>query len=175
MRPDILLHGGTYFHYVDLENNQWDIYDIAHALSNICRFGGHCRKFYSVAQHSVLVSHLVPKELALQALLHDAAEAFLVDIPAPLKSLLPDYKALEKRVEEHVFSRLGIPYPLDRSIKVADMEALATEQRDLMPLHTDKWMCDGMERRDVFVQPYDPDVAEDLFLARYKELTSDPE
>lgn len=96
--PTILLLSGEYFDLAEPEACAFQVSDIAHALGNICRFTGHTQRFYSVAEHSVICSHMVPPEDAMAALMHDAAEAFIGDVSSPLKSLLPDYKAVEQRV-----------------------------------------------------------------------------
>lgn len=114
-----------------------DIREIAYALSRICRFGGHLAPgcFYSVAQHSIMVSKLVPDHLALAGLLHDASEAYLgVDVPKPLKDMIPEIRRIEapwhKRIQEHFDVKLR---PGDAAlIKKADDVAYATEKRDLM-------------------------------------------
>ena len=76
---------GKKFHIFDPSLDEIDIADIAHSLSLICRYGGHLPEHYSVAQHSVLVSNLVPENIALEALLHDAEEAYTGDMIRPFK------------------------------------------------------------------------------------------
>jgi flavin-dependent thymidylate synthase len=91
-------YSGGRFYPGDPRIEQIELTDIARALSRICRYAGHCEQFYSVAQHSVYVSGMVPPEHALCALMHDATEAYLVDIPRPLKRMLAGYTVLEDRL-----------------------------------------------------------------------------
>lgn len=144
---------------------------MAHGLANVCRFAGHTRQFYSVAQHSYHVSYLVPPEYALEGLLHDAHEAFVGDMPTPLKRLLPDYAALEHRVEDAVLARFGLARPLHPSVKAADLRMLATEQRDLLPPHDDEWaLLRNVEPCSDPIHPWPPESARLAFLQRYHEL-----
>lgn len=177
MKPTILTNNGQYFDFENPEDYTFDIGVIAHALSNLCRFTGHTKYFYSVAQHSVYVSNLMPsgKNLKLAGLLHDAAEAFVGDVSAPLKHLLPDYKAIEKRVEAAIFNHFGLPPLLLDEVKQFDLCLLATEQRDLMSdAHSSKtvrwsWQDDLRVRPLPFkIAPYSPEAACQFFLNRYE-------
>jgi len=106
-----------------------DIVDIAHSLSNLCRFNGHSRKFYSVAQHSCWVAAHCPPEYKLEGLLHDAAEAYIGDVTRPLKQLLGEpYKQLEQSIELAIALRFGLTYPWPDSVKDADNLACRCEQ-----------------------------------------------
>ena len=115
--------------------------DIGHALSQVCRFAGHTSRFYSVAQHSVLVPHLVPKEYALEGLLHDAAEAYIGDVARPLKRALPQYKIIEQRWEAAIRERykLNVSLPMHKAIEKADNEALSIEAAYLMRPDAEYW------------------------------------
>lgn len=108
------------------------IEDIAHSLSNQCRFGGHLPEYYSVAQHSVLCAALVPEQYKLQALLHDASEAYLLDIPSPFKSGLTNYKQFEDRLMNLIAQKFGFKYPIEKQVKEADKEMLEFEWNHLM-------------------------------------------
>lgn len=116
---------------VDINNPTADMIntgDIAHALSNTCRFNGHTSDFYSVAQHSLLVAVLAPKELRLEALLHDASEAYLGDVIKPLKNILgKTYTDLEDRFMEVIINKYGLDKQKLDSIKAYDKEALELE------------------------------------------------
>lgn len=105
-----------------------DIKDIAAGLSKICRFGGQCQEFYSVAQHSVLVAHLASPPLSAVGLLHDAAEAYLGDVVKPLKVILGDcYSDLEHAFERAIFRNFGLQPDLKQNIKEMDVWALHIE------------------------------------------------
>lgn len=175
MGATITLYSGGYFDFIEPERSKICIEDIARGLSNACRFGGqanHGDGFYSVAQHSVLVSQMVAPEHAFAALMHDAAEAYIGDMVGPLKQLCPDFKSIEKRVEAAVFAWAGIALPLHPSIKHADLRALRTEQRDLTSGAGDNWNgLDDFEPWPWTIVPLRPFDAFEQFLARYLEVS----
>ena len=111
---------------------QINIEDIAHALSNQCRFSGHVARFYSVAEHSLHVAMKVEHKHALAALLHDASEAYIVDLPTPIKIVMPEYINIEDRIMKVIAEKFGFEYPLHHSVKRADKEMLEFEWDKLM-------------------------------------------
>lgn len=118
---------GAYIDPLAPDPGQIHVEDIAHALSHQCRFGGHAPHFYSVAQHSVEVAHRVPVEWRLQALLHDASEAYLVDVPRPIKARLPGYLEAEDLLMRKIASRFNFAWPLAEAVRLADDAQLAWE------------------------------------------------
>ena len=143
--------------------------DIAHALSRQCRFAGHCDRFYSVAQHCVHVSELVPFEHRLWALLHDAPEAYLVDLPRPIKhspGIGEEYQAVEANLMRVICRRFGLPFSEPASVKRADEVMLETERRDLHP--RGRWTMDVVPRNQVIL-PWSPDFAKHEFLRMFHD------
>jgi hypothetical protein len=169
--PNILLSDGTYFDFDNPSFGPRVVEVIANSLANLCRFTGHGRRFYSVAEHSVHVSRIVPPHLALYGLLHDAAEAFVGDVAKPLKAMLPDYAVIEDRVERALFAHLGLPLPMPPEVKAADRAMLAAEQIAVMG-NRDGWHHTGGEApADVRIEFWGPDESRIRFLSRYRELT----
>lgn len=168
----ITTQSGKHFDFNNLSADAICIEDIACALSNLCRFTGHVQDFYSVAQHSVHVSYLVPPEFALEALLHDAAEAYCNDISAPLKQLLPDYRQRIGSVEEVIAAKFGLPAQMSDEVKKAVLVMLATERRDLDLDDGTPWpVLEGVEAETSFmVAPLNPRQSRVLFLQRYNDL-----
>lgn len=127
---------GRQFFIEDPRPEDVDIRDIAHALSMICRFTGHVSRFYSVAEHSLLVAKNLPVKYQAFGLLHDASEAYLTDVSGPLKSLvaLAEYKNLEIRATQCIFARFGLPFWIPEQVKSIDRSALVAERNALFSL-----------------------------------------
>lgn len=130
--PVIRTFSGKWFNAFDLKPEMICIEDIAHALSHQCRFGGHLPKFYSVAQHSVLTSTLVSDEHKLAALLHDASEAYLLDIPRPITKHLSNYAEIEDSVMRIIAAKYCFQWPLHDDVKKADEIMLQKEWDEIM-------------------------------------------
>lgn len=136
---------GRQFWPTDPRPEDFDIEEIAHALSMQCRFTGHCAHFYSVAEHSVHVSNIVPSEFALAGLLHDASEAYLVDVPRPLKRLpeFAPYREIEQNIQAMIYGVFGLSRETPIEVKIADEEQLNSEAIELMkPLHKEWHLSD---------------------------------
>lgn len=173
MNAWIQVRSGGKFHPLNPQRDEIHIEDIAFALSNICRFGGHC-PFYSVAEHSVRVSYLLTGDDALTGLLHDGSEAYLGDVPRPLKRSGPfeEYREAEYTLQQMIYERFECA-PESGAVKDADAVLLATEARDLMgPLQAEwaEWMATTapLPQR---IEPWTPDTARSMFMARFIELT----
>lgn len=147
------------------------IWDIAHALAHLCRFAGHVKEFYSVAQHSVLVSRCVPAEDALHALLHDASECYLNDVIRPLKvtDALTGYRVVELKVQQTIYQAFGLSPAEPSSIHLADNLVLQAEIRDLCPGH--RRHADAGAAYADRIEPMSSEQARALFFHRYSELT----
>ena len=167
--PTILLRSGSYFDFEVPEESEITITDIAQGLSQICRFTGQCHTFYSVAEHSVLCSRRVPAEHAFAALMHDAAESVMGDVSRPLKSLLPDYKKIELRVERAILGKFGLSADMHPAVKQADMEMLAYEMHFVMASHRPLPSVE-MKGETPTIQFLSPTEAYAGFLIRFHEL-----
>jgi hypothetical protein len=146
--------------------------DIAHGLAHQCRFNGQTNRFYSVAQHSVLVASILPRELRLAGLLHDASEAYLGDIVQPLKELLPEYQSIEAHFCEVLGARFNVDLSPNSAIHKADLIVLATERRDLMPMDTADWSCiAGITPLSRRIKPLAPEAAAAQFMDLFFKLS----
>jgi hypothetical protein len=168
----IYTYSGHKFYLDDPQIADIDVYDIAHALAYQCRFNGHCPEFYSVAQHSVLVSDLVSKENALWGLLHDASETYLPDVPRPFKSALTNFHDLEERIMLVIAEWAGLSWPIPQEVHSVDHHIVGMEARALWDPIPD-WTYWFKFIRMPRIDPWPPAVAEEYFLLRFKELTND--
>ncbi len=150
-----------------------DIQDIAHSLAMQCRFNGHTNKFYSVAEHSCHVHDILPAQHKLAGLLHDASEAYLCDLPRPLKrsgDFAKPYLEAEEMLMNAIAAKFGFDFTDWPAIEAADNWLLGTEALQLMaPLHPD-WR-DIRQRVDGLILPcWTPQEAREQFLQRYAAL-----
>ena len=160
-------YSGRRFYPTDPRPSDIFIGDIAHALSNQCRFNGHVRQHYSVAQHSVLCSERVSIVNARWALLHDASEAYLGDVVKPLKLSLPDYVKIESMVMKCICYTFGLPPEEPAEVKLVDRRLCASEARDLLGA---EWAESYAETYLDKIVPWTPAIAELRFLIRFREV-----
>lgn len=169
--PCITTHSGRQVSLLNPQPSQIDIGDIAHGLAYQCRFNGQTSRFYSIAQHSLMVAAMLPDHLRLVGLLHDAAEAYVGDVVQPLKLLLPDFQAIEQRFTQAIGIRLGINLDHHPDVKQADLIALATEKRDLLPRERCDWaLLKGIRPLGRLTLPMTPEQAEATFMRTFLAL-----
>lgn len=165
---------GRSFFPLDPQPDDVDPSDVAHALSLICRYGGHVRRFYSVAEHCVLMSRVVPEHVALTALLHDAAEAYVGDMVRPLKYQLPAYQSAEAEVLRAIAVRFDAPAlarpELPALVKEADNRILLDERAALLGTPPQPWAVEDLQPLGVDIQGWSPERAEQEYLQRLAEL-----
>lgn len=152
-----------------------EIEDIAHSLSMQCRFAGHCQQFYSVAEHSVHIARWLtaqgePASIAMWGLLHDAAEAYLVDVPRPVKPFLEGYKEAEAVVQAAVCRRFGLPLWMPAIVKEADNRILADEKARLMRPGL-AWAIDDLKPIGARIGCWNPRRARGQFRDMFEKLS----
>jgi hypothetical protein len=177
--PTIMLGSGTYFDFEAPEECLLTVEDYAYGLAAANRFAGQCisrftgkRVFYTVAEHCVRMSYAVPAGFEYDALMHEGGEPTCGDMVGPLKSLCPDYKAIEKRCERASFARFKVSMRDPDLIKLFDLRMLATEKRDLIPAaEGDTWSwTKGAKPFDFEITPWTAHEAASRFITRYAEL-----
>ena len=166
----IQTYSGKAFYPLNPDPTLISLEDIAHGLSNLCRYGGQCRRFYSVAEHSVLLSYVVPDDLARWALMHDASEAYLCDIPKPIKPHLQGYDAIEDRLMEAIADRFGLTCPMPAALKEYDTRILHNEQAALHPNPPQAWNVPGSRLKGITITGWQPLQAKVRFLSRAEDL-----
>lgn len=165
-------YSGLPFWVMDPQPEDIRLRDIAHSLSMQCRFNGHTVEFYSVAQHSVILSHVIDPQYALEALLHDAAEAYIGDLIRPVKQHCPDWCAIDTKLDRAIRAKFGLPLEMSAEVKRLDLVMAVTEKHQLLvPSPTVDW---GVvpDPIDIEIVPMWPAEAKKAFLDRYEELTN---
>lgn len=172
-------YSGVKFYPLDPRPEDFLIKDIAHALSYMCRYAGHTNRFYSVAEHSLHLSRYVSEKNKLAALLHDATEAYMVDVPRPVKKMLPDYEHMENIVWECLATKFGIPVELPEEVKSADRRICLNEKEALFPNSPHQWQIEGGPLVFLDMNFYEkhfqsPDQIRYKFLREFQSLTGYP-
>jgi len=184
---------GKAFYPLDPRAEDIDPVDIGHGLSRQCRYNGHVRDYYSVAEHCVHLSYVVPKEYALWALLHDATEAYVGDVIRPMKRYLPQFTDIEDVVMVAIVNRFGLDtlnatmrivqlgeeelprlaISMPEVVKEADTRLLLNERRDMLGEPPQEWGVNGEPFPNVFIDGWSPETAKTLYMLRLSELTGE--
>lgn len=165
---------GKMFQFADPTEDMICIEDIAHALSNLCRYNGHCQRFYSVAEHSILLSeaYVWGNEVAFAMLMHDASEAYLCDIPRPIKYTLPDYRTLEAKLDQAIAKKFGLEWPHPNVVREWDGRAILDERSQAMSRSKNNWNMEGLHALGITLHFWSPPEAEARFLANFHRLSA---
>ena len=170
-------YSGKRFTFMNPRPEMIDVEDIAHAIGKLCRYGGHSRRFYSVAEHCVHLAKWVIRQggdtqTALTALMHDATEGYLVDMPRPIKHQLPDYRRIEDVLAEAIAAKFGLTFPMPRLIHEADSRILVDERAQVMSKSGNDWGVDGLQAPSITIGFWSPEEAPRRFLTAFRSLTS---
>jgi 5'-deoxynucleotidase YfbR-like HD superfamily hydrolase len=142
-----MTNSGVFINVFETTPEMIEVNDIAHALSRLPRFGGHLNRHYSVAQHSVLCAKRAKTlEDKRAALMHDASESYLLDIPTPIKARLLEYKLHEKKLMSVIFTKYNITEPLSKAVKKIDNDMLLFEWENLVIKDTKSFKCWGRNK-----------------------------
>lgn len=159
---------GAQFWPLDPRPEEVRIEDISSALSKLCRYGGQCLRFYSVAEHCVHVANRAPEGLKLAALLHDASEAYLSDVIRPIKSHLSNYLEIEAELERCINRRFGLSWPMPSEVKALDTAILADERDQVMAPPPAPWpQIPGVEPLGVTLKFWTPAQAQYEFTTAF--------
>lgn len=164
----IQTYTGRKFWPLDPHPDDVVIDDIAHALSMLCRFGGHCSRFYSVAEHSIYVARWC-RQNPLWGLLHDASEAYLVDVPRPLKRMMPNYQEIEAGVQRAICQAFGLSIEKPDEITAIDRAILMDERQQIMTASAQSWETDTAPL-GIKIGGYQPVTAKIVFLENFERL-----
>lgn len=184
MGTHITTYSGIHFDLVSPTADMVRIEDIAHHLAHVCRWAGAPKAFWSVAQHSAIVSYITPPRLRQWALLHDAAEAYIGDITRPLKTLLPGLREIEDRIMRVIAEHFHMSFPEPEELCTYDDQVQRLEAELIMPQHDGKFIDregDGcvitaLSPKQIFylpngiLSPLSSQGAEVLFAMRFAEL-----
>jgi len=179
---------GNFFDFDDMDSNNIDIDDIAHSLANQCRWSGHVKWFYSVAQHSLNATAVARNaglgfDIQFEALMHDSSEAIVVDLPRPLKRLCPDYCAINENVERFMAKRFGYSAVMSPEVREIDDRLLVTEYHALIDVNEKKRFLEtnlvnfnmdtyNYKNNGVYLSPTKPFRSKAIFLHRFAYLQS---
>jgi hypothetical protein len=163
---------GKKFHFLDPQPEEIDIIDIAHSLGMQCRYTGHARTFYSIAEHSIIVSDLCSPEAQLWGLLHDASEAYLTDVASPIKQFLGRYRDMEQNLMNAIATKYGLSIEMPEEVHTADRIVLLAEAEVLITSGAKDWMTfdADIEIPNIKFDFHTPKNAKYAFLDRFEDL-----